>query len=282
MSQTVITILNEKMQDALLHDFDDYLFEEKSGQHAGHYRGFLLNSVFQPIFADELETVIGYEALLRTSIGRSLPVEAKFVFRYIDDTGGLILFDRICRTLHLLNFLLISREKDLLFINIHAGLLSRVDTHGMIFERILHSLSVPANRVVIEFEESCLEDSSVLSRAIRNFRDRGFKIALSDFGKDRTSMKCLWEVNPDFVKLDSAIIGNAANNEKIRRLLPKLIGLIQEAGSEAVIQGIETLQQLDLARQSGARLLQGYALSRPDSAVLGFMQKNTMELSRCA
>lgn len=282
MSQTVITILNEKMQDALLHDFDEYLFEEKSGQHGGHYRGFLLNSVFQPIFADTMETVIGYEALLRTSIGRSLPVEAKFVFRYIDDTGGLILFDRICRTLHLLNFLNISREKDLLFINIHAGLLSRVDTHGMIFERILHSLSVPANRVVIEFEESCLEDSSILSRAIRNFRDRGFKIALSDFGKDRTSLKCLWEVNPDFVKLDSAIIGDAVNNEKIRRLLPKLIGLIQEAGGEAIIQGIETLQQLDLARQSGAGLLQGYALSRPDSAVLGFMQKNTMELSRCA
>jgi len=282
MSQTVITILNEKMQDALLHDFDEYLFEEKSGQHAGHYRGFLLNSVFQPIFADELETVIGYEALLRTSIGRSLPVEAKFVFRYIDDTGGLILFDRICRTLHLLNFLLISNERDLLFLNVHAGLLTRVDSHGMIFERILHSLSVPVNRVVIEFEESCLEDTSILKRAVRNFRDRGFKIALSDFGKDRTSMQCLWEINPDFVKLDSAILYGAMNNEKIRRILPKVVGLIQEAGSEAVIQGVETLQQLDLARQCGARFLQGYALSRPDFSVPGFMQKNTMELSRCA
>lgn len=241
MSQTVITILNEKMQDALLHDFNEYLSDEKSGQHTGHFRGFFLNSVFQPIFTDETETIIGYEALLRASIGRSLPIEAKFVFRYIDETGALILFDRICRTLHLLNFLLISSEQDLLFINIHAGLLTRVDTHGMIFERILHSLSVPADRVVIEFEEGCLEDPSVLRRAVRNFRDRGFKIAISDFGKERTSMKCLWEISPDFVKLDSAILSDAVNDEKIRRILPKIVDLIHEAGSDTVIQGIETL-----------------------------------------
>lgn len=46
----------------------------------------------------------------------SLPVEPKFVFLYIDVTGGLVLFDRICRTLHLLNFLAFKREQDLLFI----------------------------------------------------------------------------------------------------------------------------------------------------------------------
>lgn len=282
MSQTVTTILNEKMQDALLHDFNEYLFDEKSGQHTGRYRGFFLNSVFQPIFDSETKTIIGYEALLRASIGRTLPIEAKFVFRYIDETGGLILFDRICRTLHLLNFLLISAEQDLLFINIHAGLLTRVDTHGMIFERILHSLSVPTHRAVIEFEESCLGDPSILSRAVRNFRDRGFKIAISDFGKDRTSLKCLWEMSPDFVKLDSAVLRDAVNDEKIRRVLPKIIDLIQEAGSDAVMQGIETQQQLDLARQCGAKLLQGYALSRPEPFTLGFKQNNTVALSRCA
>jgi EAL domain-containing protein (putative c-di-GMP-specific phosphodiesterase class I) len=282
MSQTVITTLNEKMQDALLHDFNEYLLDEKSDQHTGLYRGFFLSSVFQPIFTGETEIIIGYEALLRASIGRTMPVEAKFVFRYIDETGGLILFDRICRTLHLLNFLYISTGQDLLFINIHPALLTRIDTHGMVFERILHSLSVPTDRVVIEFEESYLEDSFILNRAVRNFRDRGFKIAISDFGRECANIKCLWELSPDFVKLDGAILHDAVNNEKIRRILAKIINLIHEVDSEVVIQGIETLQQLDIARQTGAKLFQGYALSRPESAVLWHKQKNTLELSRCA
>lgn len=266
MSQTVIATLNEKMQDAFLHDFNEYLIDEKSGQFSGHYRGFNLDSVFQPIVAGEDNPIIGYEALLRPSIGRTLPVETKFVFRYIEETGGLVLFDRICRTLHLVNFLPFSAEQDLLFINVHPALLNRVDAHGKVFEGIVHSLSVPTNRVVIELEESHLEDPSILDRALRNFRERGFKIAISDFGRERTNVKRLWQVTPDFVKLHGDILHAAVNDEKVRRVLPKLVDLIHESGGEVVIQGVETLQQLEIAEQTGARFRQGFGLSRPESA----------------
>lgn len=139
MNQTLIETLNEKMQDAFLENFKEYLSAEASGQFSGHYRGFHFDSVFQPIVAGEDNRITGYEALLRPSLGRTLPVETKFVFRYIEETGGLVIFDRICRTLHLLNFLPFSNDRDLLFINVHPALLSRVDAHGKVFEGIVHS-----------------------------------------------------------------------------------------------------------------------------------------------
>ncbi|MGR9085878.1 MAG: EAL domain-containing protein [Gammaproteobacteria bacterium] len=282
MNQTVIATLNEKMQDAFLHDFNEYLIDGKPGQFSGHYRGFNLDSVFQPIVGEDNASVIGYEALLRPSIGRNFPVEAKFMFRYIEETGGLVLFDRICRTLHLLNFLPFSTDQDLLFINVHPAILNQVDLHGKVFESIVHSLSVPTDRVVIELEESFFDDSTILNRAVRNYRERGFKIGISDFGRERTDLKHLWQINPDFVKLHRDILQTAASDEKVERILPKLVDLIQEAGSEVVIQGVETARQLDIAEQAGARYSQGFGLSRPEPASHWLNRKNTCKLSRCA
>lgn len=282
MNQTVISTLNEKMQDAFLNDFNEYLFDGKSGQYIGNYRGFDLESVFQPIVGSKNNLTIGYEALLRPSIGRALPVETRFVFRYVVETGGLVLFDRICRTLHLLNFLPFSTEQDLLFINVHPELLNHVDKHGKVFESIVHSLSVPAHRVVIELEENYLEDPFNLDRALKGYRDRGFKIAISNFCGERTDLKRLWQICPDFVKLHSDILHASVYDEKVGRVLPKLVDLIHESGSEVVIQGVETRQQLDIAEQAGARFSQGYGVSRPESAAHWLNQKNTLQLSRCA
>ncbi|MEC4749619.1 EAL domain-containing protein [Methylomicrobium sp. Wu6] len=266
MSQSFIEVLNEKMQDAFLGDFDDYLSVDKSGRYSGLYRGFNLDSVFQPIATGSDHRTIGYEALLRPTIGKTLPVEPKFVFRYIEETGGLVFFDRICRTLHLLNFLGIKEEHELLFINVHPALLSRVDAHGKVFEAIVHAHSVPVDQVVIELEESFLDDRNVLDKALRNFRDRGFKIAIADFGRELTYVKRLWNITPDFVKLHGDLIHEAAVNEKVSHVLPRIIDLIHETGGEVVVQGIETEQQLSIAEQSGAKYRQGYALSKPEPA----------------
>jgi EAL domain-containing protein (putative c-di-GMP-specific phosphodiesterase class I) len=273
MNSTLIKTLNEKMQDALLHDFQEHLIPGKACQYFGRYRGFHLESVFQPLVANE-GAILGYEALLRPSLGRTLQVETQFVFQYIEKTGGLVVFDRICRTLHLLNFLPFSSGRDLLFIHVHPALLSRVDSHGKVFESILQSLSVPPDRVVIELEESAPEEPFLLDKALRNFRRSGFKIAISDFGKERSDFKRLWRISPDFVKLHNSILHTAVNDEKARRSLPKLVELIHQSESVAVIQGVDTPEQLAVAEQSGARFRQGFCLSRPNSAVYWLKQKN--------
>jgi EAL domain-containing protein (putative c-di-GMP-specific phosphodiesterase class I) len=267
MSYSVIHLLNEKMQDAFLDDFERYLSYDRAAGYSGLYRGFDLESLFQPIAAGSDHRTIGYEAFLKPSIGKTLPIEPKFVFRYIEETGGLVFFDRICRTLHLLNFLAFKEEKDLLFINVHPALLSRVDTHGKVFEAIVHAHSVPVDQVVIELQESFLDDRHILDRALHNFRERGFKIAIADFGRELTYVKRLWKITPDFVKLHGDLIQEAAGNSKVSDILPRIVDLIHEAGGEAVIQGIENAQQRMIAEQSGAVYLQGNALSKPEPPI---------------
>lgn len=259
--------LRLQLKEALLLDLDDYgLLEQSSGEFNSTFLGVRLNSAFQPIYDIKHGELFGHEALLRPSLGDDLASIPEFAFTYAEQAGKLVPFDRVSRTLHVLNFRQIYAENGLLFLNVHPKLLIAVNAHGKVFERILHSNSVPTERVVIEIQEGLIEQEKQLSEAIDNYRDRGYRIAIDRFGSTQSHIDRLWKFAPDFVKLDMSLIQKAEQNVRIRKILPGLIKMIQDLGAQPVITGIETQAQLDIAIESGATLVQGYFLARPVTA----------------
>jgi len=91
-------------------------------------------------------------------------------------------------------------------LNVHPSLLITVNEHGKIFERILHAYSVPTNRIVIQIDESLIEQDLLLAEAIKNYRERGYLIALTNFGSRNSHINRLWQYTPNFVKLDPDLI----------------------------------------------------------------------------
>ncbi|HSI43607.1 MAG TPA: EAL domain-containing protein [Methylotenera sp.] len=259
--------LRLQLKESLLLDLDEYsLAEQSTGEFNSTFLGVRLNSAFQPIYDSEAGDLYGHEALLRPSLGGELASTPEFAFSYAEQAGKLVQFDRVSRTLHVLNFRQIYAENGLLFLNVHPKLLIAVNAHGKVFERILHDNSVPTERVVIEIPESLVEQDKQLEEAIDNYRDRGYHIAIDDFGKKKTNLDRLWKLSPDYVKLDLSIIQEAEHNIKVRKGLPSLISLIRDLGAKPIIEGIETQNQLDIAVQAGGTLLQGYFLGKPVTA----------------
>jgi len=256
--------LRLQLKEALLLDLDDYgLVEQSSGEFNSTFLGVRLNSAFQPIYDIEAGDLFGHEALLRPSLGGELSSTPEFAFTYAEQAGKLVQFDRVSRTLHVLNFRQIYAEKGLLFLNVHPKLLITVNAHGKVFERILHSNSVPTDRVVIEIQESLIDQEKQLSEAIVNYRDKGYRIAIDRFGSSQSHIDRLWKFAPDFVKLDLNLIQKAEQNERVRKILPGLIKMIKDLDAKPVVTGIETQTQLDIAIESGASLVQGFFLAKP-------------------
>ncbi len=267
VASTHVEKLRLQLKDALLLDLDEYgLAEQSSGEFNSTFLGVHLNSAFQPIYDSVAGDLYGHEALLRPSLGGELASSPEFAFNYAEQAGKLVQFDRVSRTLHVLNFRQIYAENGFLFLNVHPKLLIAVNSHGKVFERILHSNSVPTDRVVIEIPENLVEQDKQLVEAIENYRDRGYHIAIDDFGKKKTNLDRLWKLSPDYVKLDLSIIQEAETNIKVRKVLPNLINLIRDVGAKPIIEGIESQPQLDIALQAGATLLQGYFLGKPVAA----------------
>lgn len=256
--------LRLQLKESLLLDLDDYgLAEQATGEFNSTFLGVRLNSAFQPIYDSKEGELHGYEALLRPSLGGELTSSPDFAFVYAEQSGKLVQFDRVSRTLHVLNFRQIYAENGLLFLNVHPKLLIAVNAHGRIFERILHANSVPTNRVVIEIQEGLVEQDKQLAEAIDNYRDRGYLIAIDNFGSPHSHINRLWKLSPDYVKFDPSIIQSTEINERVRKVLPGLIKIIRDIGAQPVITGIESQAQLDIAIETGSTLLQGYFLGKP-------------------
>ncbi len=266
-SLTSLERLRQELKEALLLDLDDYeLAEQSTGEFNSTFLGVRLNTAFQPIYDSKAGELFGHEALLRPSLGGELPSSPNFAFTYAEQAEKLVQFDRVSRTLHVLNFRQIYQENGLLFLKVHPKLLTQVSAHGQVFEHILHTNALPTKRVVIEIQEGQVETDRQLFEAIENYRDRGYQVAIEHFGGSRTRSDRLWKVHPDYVKLDTSVIQLAESQPRLHKALHGLIEIIRDVGSEPIVTGIETQTQFDIAIASGANLLQGYFLGKPAHA----------------
>jgi EAL domain-containing protein (putative c-di-GMP-specific phosphodiesterase class I) len=181
----------------------------------------------------------------------------------------LVQFDRLVRIIHLMNHARSAAEHELLFLNVHPQLLTSVKDHGSTFERILHYYSVSTSQVVIEIKETADTDDAVLTDAVNNYRNLGYRIAVDDFGAAHSSLERVLKLKPDIVKLDGVLIQAAERSNNAATSFNPLVDKFHDAGIQVAVEGIETARQLEIARKSGADLLQGYHLARPEFAAAG-------------
>lgn len=124
-------------------------------------------------------------------------------------------------------------------------------------------------QVILEVLEARVDDISRLNDAVAAYRQRGYRVAIDDFGCEHSNFDRLWRLTPDIVKLDRSLIVQATSNERARRILPKIVDIIHELGAQVVCEGIETPEQHNLAIEAGADLLQGYYYAMPSAELSG-------------
>jgi EAL domain-containing protein (putative c-di-GMP-specific phosphodiesterase class I) len=254
------------LRNNLLLDLDEYaLIDTKQQGLVCSFMEMKLASAFQPVLRADGK-VVGREALLRaTSLahGELIPDAA---FEEAIKVNRLVQFDRLVRIIHLMNHARSFAEHELLFLNVHPRLLTSVSDHGRTFERILHYYSVHTSRVVIELKETANVDDAVLTDAVSNYRSLGYRIAVDDFGAAHSSLERVLKLQPDIVKLDGALIQTTEHSRSASTSFNQLVERFHSAGIQVAVEGIETARQLEVARKSGADLLQGYCLERPEFA----------------
>lgn len=254
------------LRNNLFLDLDEYALADTSRYGlVCSFMGMRLSSAFQPIFRTDGKTV-GREALLRASFLEHGDARPEAAFDDAQKEGRLVQFDRLVRVVHLLNHARSFAEHEQLFLNVHPQLLTSVGDHGRTFEQILHYYSVPTSRVVIEIRESDVDDDTRLAEAVGNYRSLGYRVAVDDFGATHSSPERVLRLRPDIVKLDVALIAAAEQAGEAADSFNHLVARFRNAGIQVAVEGIETAKQLEIARKSGADLLQGFRLARPEFA----------------
>ncbi len=160
---------------------DRPLFIDDTGALCAKWKNFTLSSVFQPIFkSNELSKAFAYEAFVRTIDSAGNQIGADELFTKATDHDEITGLDRLCRTMHLLNFALQDIAGALLFLNVNEGLISAVDTnHGAAFRKVIDALGFSPNRIVIELPASLVKDTKRIHFVLQNYRLNSLEVAIN-------------------------------------------------------------------------------------------------------
>lgn len=244
---------------------------EEGGRWAAQHQGLRVSSQFQPIYSLPHRRPVGYEALARFTGPGGVAVDPALAFAQVPDPFEQLQLDRLCRLLHVHNFVTQDVPDCWLFLNIHPEVFVRAALEAPMLARAVQTvqqLGLPMHRLVFEVTEEVMSRSAYFEQAVEAARATGCLLALDDFGAGHSNFDRVWRMRPEIVKLDKSLPQRALASPRVARIMAQMVALLHECGALVLQEGIEGRDDMQLALDADVDLLQGYGLGRPGNDLL--------------
>ena len=148
-------------------------------------------------------------------------------------------------------------------VNLSPEQFKQSDLLGVLRSALANS-GLPAARLELEITEAVLLTSDERNLAIlREIKNVGVSVVLDDFGTGYSSMKYLQMFPIDKIKIDKSFVQCMPDQGNCAVIVSAIAGLGRALDIETTAEGVETMQQFELARRAGCQLAQGNLFSRP-------------------
>ncbi|WP_229708678.1 sensor domain-containing protein [Silvimonas iriomotensis] len=129
---------------------------------------------------------------------------------------------------------------------------------------LLTRYSLAPARLVLEITENVLLDGNASTlNIIHEVHALGVKLSMDDFGTGYSSLSYLRRLPVSELKLDKSFVHDLHNDQTAQTLSEAVIRIGESLDLVVVAEGVENEIQLNLLRQQGFHVIQGFYLSRP-------------------
>ena len=221
--------------------------------------------LYQPIYNLEDMAIVSVEALLRWQHPTQGVIQPDEFIPILERTGqirevGAWVLAEACRQTALWHEL-----GDRISISVNVS--RRQFDSDLIVTQIENALAasgLDATTLIVEVTETALmrdvESAIVRLRAIKAL---GVRIAIDDFGTGYSSLGYLQQFPVDCLKIDKSFTNTITNSSESKALVKTFIQLGRDLGLTTLAEGVETVGQMDLLRESHVAEVQGFLFSRP-------------------
>ena len=148
-------------------------------------------------------------------------------------------------------------------INASASTLCTRDLPGLLEQRVGQA-GLPARLVKVELtEDEPVTDWLALSSVLNLLRVRGFELAMDDFGAGIASMRLFSAMPFTELKIDRDFIVHMHREPASRAVVAAAIEMGRVLGRRVVAEGVEHERDVQLLRELGCDVAQGYGISMP-------------------
>ena len=228
---------------------------------------------YHALYRVESEKIAAFEALARwvdpvrgiISPADFIPALQKYHLLYKLD---LCMFEQVCRDVK------VRYENGLPLIPVsvnfsrqdfdHTDVVSRMNE---IYEKSGAAEYVDRSYFIVEVtEQEVAADPESCRLQLHRIEENGYRIWLDDFGSGYSSFNMFSKYRFDLIKYDMEMIRHLDDNNGANRIILRdLIHLAKALKLHTLIEGVETKEQLDFAREIGCELVQGFYFQKPES-----------------
>ncbi len=224
---------------------------------------------FQPKVDVNTNKLVGAEALARW-----ITKEGKMIFPndfipVCEETGLISLVDwRIFECT--LAFIRSCLDKGIACVPISVNF-SRINLLNEHFsdslQEALRKYQVPAHLIEVELTETVIFDNvETINAFIDQLHDIGLTISMDDFGLGYSSLQMLKDINIDVLKIDKTFLQATSNSSRQKVVFETIIQMANRLHIKTVVEGVETIENIELMRSADSHIAQGYYYSKPVAA----------------
>jgi PAS domain S-box-containing protein len=147
--------------------------------------------------------------------------------------------------------------------NLSADSIGSLDLLARIKDELNDAGADPAN-IVFEITETALMSDTEAGEAFtRGIADIGSAVALDDFGTGYGSFTYLQKLHIAYLKIDIEFVRDLVSNTTNQHLVKAIVNIAHGLDQQTIAEGVEDGETLDLLREYGVDLAQGFHLGRP-------------------
>jgi EAL domain-containing protein (putative c-di-GMP-specific phosphodiesterase class I) len=227
------------------------------------YLNHTLWTMFQPVVSVAHMRCVGGEFLLRATNSSNVDVPPLSLFATAASRFDSVVLDELALQTHLECFTDLPGTDAWLFLNCQPETLEARADGRSVLEVAVEKFGYSPNQIVIEVLEQAAFSNVSITEAMRLHQQRGFSVAIDDFGVGSSNFDRVWGVRPDFVKLDRTLVHRASLSRSDRRVAKMLISMLHQMGAMVVAEGVETFDEALAMMDADADFLQGFYFARP-------------------
>ena len=134
------------------------------------------------------------------------------------------------------------------------------DNFIMEYYDMVKQTNVPRELIELEITESASVYKGInLKQITKDMKQKGFTIALDDFGTGYSSLNMLQDLSIDVLKIDKSFIDRIGESN----LVKYIINMAKDFNIKTVAEGVETKEQIDILKNMGCDMAQGYYYAKP-------------------
>ncbi len=130
--------------------------------------------------------------------------------------------------------------------------------------RELEAAELAPTSIILELtEQQTIMNPRAFAATLGSLRDRGLRVALDDFGEGYSNLNLFQDLRPDFVKISGTFCRHLAHDELRQIIVRSTAEMCRRAGSNTVMEAVETAEDAALLYDLGIEYAQGFFYSRP-------------------